>query len=157
MKMAWDICGFSVDAPSIKHYAIATFEAVIPDYTLRDSTSGKDAVSKKLTYCSTHFRENISITSISEQFFMSRSTVSRIFSNKINSSFNDYINSLRIWEFLHLMQQHKYSITEAALLSGFPTIRTFNGAFKKRYGVTPSQYLRDSSESLHKTLSKLKM
>jgi LacI family transcriptional regulator len=59
---------------------------------------------------------------------------------KLQSTFKDYINQLRIVDALALISEGK-SITEAALESGFTTIRTFNRAFKRIHGVSPRQYI----------------
>lgn len=52
---------------------------------------------------------------------------------------NEYIYSLRIKKANDLMNQG-YSVTDAALQSGFQSIRTFNNIYKKVCGMTPSDY-----------------
>jgi len=39
-----------------------------------------------------------------------------------------------------------YTVTEVAGMSGFLTIRTFNRAFLKKYGISPSAYRKQQSE-----------
>jgi AraC-like DNA-binding protein len=61
-------------------------------------------------------------------------------------NFCDYINSLRLAEAEKILNNKSYTITEIAGMSGFSTIRTFNRAFLKKYGISPSAYRKQLSE-----------
>ncbi len=126
----------------LKYYAGIIFDIVSSQLEFKAMGDTADTVSKTLDYCNKNFRHKITLGDISEKLFISRSTVSRIFAKKVGMSFVDYINSLRISEFLAIIQKDDISITEAATLAGFPTIRTFNVAFKKQHGMTPSEYIK---------------
>ncbi len=59
-------------------------------------------------------------------------------------NFNDYVNSLRIDEFIRLYkldQNNAYTLLAIALDSGFNSKATFNRAFKKIKGSSPKEYL----------------
>ena len=106
----------------------------------KSESSDQRTVNKILRYCAEHFREDISVKILSETMFLSPSHISHIFSDKLMISFPDFINSLRSAEAAKLLVSGQYTISEAATLAGFTTIRTFNRAFKNRYGVTPKEY-----------------
>jgi AraC-like DNA-binding protein len=53
----------------------------------------------------------------------------------------EYIRSKRLEEAAFLLQQDKLSIKEIAGLTGFSDIDYFRNHFKKKYGMTPSNYL----------------
>jgi len=59
-----------------------------------------------------------------------------------NQSFGDYINCLRLDHARHLLsdpnKKHKL-ISLIATESGFKSLRTFNRAFKERFGITPGE------------------
>ena len=158
LKITNKLFSDNADRSVIVGLANAVFSLIIPNYTLTYATHSNDTVAKVIDYCRAHYRENISVADVSKTLFMSAGTVSRIFSKKIHLSFCDYINSLRISTFLQLMQDEKHiSITEAATAAGFSTIRTFNEAFKKLYGITPSKYLRvDKTPTIELTYKKKK-
>lgn len=124
----------------IAAYLTALFGKLLPHFPIVKSRFNRDNVLKILEYCSTHYKEDITVETVAETLSISRSCVSHIFSSRICMNFCDYINSLRLSEAEELLQNRSYSITEIANLSGFPTIRTFNRAFLKRYGTTPSNY-----------------
>lgn len=54
---------------------------------------------------------------------------------------NEYINGIRIKNANRLMVEGQ-SITEAALDSGFQSVRTFNYAYKEQMGMTPTEYIK---------------
>lgn len=90
-------------------------------------------------YINEHFLEDINISTLSEMLFLSRNKLSAIFTKYSGTSLNNYLNSLRIKNANELMMQG-YTITQAALESGFQSIRTFNNVYKKITGITPSDY-----------------
>jgi len=71
--------------------------------------------------------------------------ISEVLNGLIGQSFNDYINNYRIEEFkqIILLPEYKnYSILALAYEVGFNSKATFNPAFKKFTGTTPSAYIK---------------
>lgn len=95
-----------------------------------------------LHYCATHYKEEISVDTVARELYLSRSYISRIFNEKLKISFPAYINSLRVTEAARLLESTQYTVTQAAAFAGFATIRSFNRAFRERYGITPSAYAK---------------
>lgn len=124
----------------IAAYLTALFGKLLPYFPVEKAAFQRDTVLKILEYCSVRYKEDLTEESVAAELDLSRSCVSHIFSDRICMSFNDYINSLRLSEATEILKNQDYSITEIANLSGFPTIRTFNRAFKKHYGTTPTEY-----------------
>lgn len=64
-------------------------------------------------------------------------------------NFNDYINSLRIEEFIEKYSadtNRRYTLLSLALYSGFNSMATFNRAFKKIKGIAPQEFLQGGKE-----------
>lgn len=93
-------------------------------------------------YINSHFTEDITVSSVADELCISRGTVSEIFSKYAEVGINSYINSLRVNHSNTLMKNGS-SITEAAYASGFSSIRTFNNAYKRETGKTPTEYLKN--------------
>lgn len=110
-------------------------------YEIDKVASSNNKTYEIISYCNEHFRENITVEQISQDLQISRFYLSHIFNNKLHTSFKDYLNTLRINETINLIKTEKLSITDAALTSGFATIRTFNRVFKKIHGVSPREYI----------------
>ena len=129
--------GYSIITAS---YLTALFGKLFKLYEFQKATVSSDTVSQILQYCTARYKENITVKEVAEKLHLSRSSVSHTFSNRLSMSFCDYINSLRLNDAVYLLKNKNYPITEIAYMSGFPTIRTFNRAFLKKYGVSPSGY-----------------
>ncbi len=127
-------------SPIIDGYLTAFFGKLLKNYDYEKSSLPKDATLKILQYCMKNYSKNITVKEVAEALNISRSSVSHIFSQKLKVNFCDYINSLRLNNAKTLLLENNYSITEIALTCGFLTVRTFNRAFIKQHGITPSEY-----------------
>ena len=96
-------------------------------------------------YVNSHFTEDINISSIADALCISRGTVSEIFAKYAEVSISNYINSLRI-NHSNTLLKNGSSIANAAFESGFSSIRTFNYAYKRETGKTPTEYLKNNQE-----------
>ena len=128
------------DSLIIEAYLTALFAKLLNFYNIEKTRTSPQTILQILQYCTAHYKENITVHSVAETLHISRSTVSHIFSSRLSINFCDYINSLRLIEAEQLLKNKNYSITEISYLCGFSTIRTFNRAFLKRYGVSPSDF-----------------
>lgn len=129
-------------SPVISAYLTALFGRLLRQYPLEKEPVSRDTVLEILQYCNRHYREELSVSDLAEALSISRSSVSHIFSQRIGMNFCDYVNSLRLTDALSLLRNKNFSVTEVAERCGFGTIRTFNRAFLKQYGVPPTQYRR---------------
>lgn len=124
----------------VEAYLTAFFGKLLKFYEIEKSRLNNDIVSQILQYCTEHYKENITVEDVAEKLHISRSSVSHIFSSRLAMNFCDYINSLRLTDAEKMLKSKQCSITEISYMSGFSTIRTFNRAFLKRYGISPSEY-----------------
>jgi YesN/AraC family two-component response regulator len=93
-----------------------------------------------IDYCTRHFTNEISLSSLEEELHLSKYYISHLFNNRIHVHFNHYVNSLRIYEAKRLLRHSDKSVAEIGGMVGFNTLRTFNRAFIEQTGVTPSSY-----------------
>ena len=92
-------------------------------------------------YVNEHFREGINIKIISAQLYIPKTRITKVFEKYTGMGLNEYINGIRIKNANRLMVEGQ-SITEAALDSGFQSVRTFNYAYKEQMGMTPTEYIK---------------
>lgn len=121
-------------------YLTALFGKLLKVYNTQKCRETTDTVLKILNYCSEHYKDNITVESIAKELHISRSSVSHIFGSRLSMNFCDYINSLRLADAVKMLKKGNLPITEIAYSCGFSTIRTFNRAFLKQYGISPTQY-----------------
>lgn len=98
-----------------------------------------NTIQKVLIYCSEHYTEDITVKKVSEDLFISQSTVTKIFSGKLNSSFRDYINGLRISKARYYLEKTDKKIIEIMYSCGFKNQSSFNRIFYETCGMTPTE------------------
>ncbi len=104
------------------------------------SPADTDALRAVINYCTKHYAEDISLSSLEEELHLNRYYISHLFSDKIKIRFNDYINSLRIAKACQYLLSGNMNISEICDRVGFNTLRTFNRAFIKQMKMPPSEY-----------------
>ncbi|MDO4563421.1 MAG: AraC family transcriptional regulator [Clostridia bacterium] len=91
-------------------------------------------------YMSEHFCEHITLESVAKALYTSRYHLSRVFTRTFKMHFNDYLNNLRINKAIRLLADSSATVTSVAYDVGFGNVRTFNRAFKKLRGDSPSSF-----------------
>lgn len=114
---------------------------ILPRLSLKPRLQSNNSTLKSiLGYCSAHYSEDITLDNVSEELHLSKYYISRLLNSKINISFNDYINTLRINEACDLLFDTDKKIADISEDVGFGTIRSFNRAFQRIMKMTPIQY-----------------
>ena len=124
----------------IEAYLTALFGKLFEFCKPQKKRSSHDIALQILQYCAKHYKGDITVEDVANALHISRSSVSHIFGSRFSMNFCDYINSLRLADAVKLLKTKDYSMTEISYMCGFSTIRTFNRAFLKKYGVPPSKY-----------------
>ena len=86
-----------------------------------------------------HYSEKITISSLSGDLFICRSTLTRKFREIIGMSINEYIRRTRGSYAVQFLKQG-YPVNEVALKCGFSTSCYFIKVFEEIYGITPKKY-----------------
>lgn len=118
-----------------------------------------DLVERAVSYISEHFTEPISLTGMARELCTSPYVLSRFFSGTLKTSFNQYLNEIRLDYASHLLHATDKSVTDILMDSGFSSQTTFNRAFRNSYHMTPREYRRQSqnkSDELRKQLSEVR-
>ena len=101
-----------------------------------------------LSYCTDHYRENISIKKVASALYLSESYISKVFAGKLGCSFRSYINTLRIREAAKLLRTAENSVIDVMYASGFENQSSFNRIFFAEMGCTPSEYRKQICQKL---------
>ncbi len=129
-----------------KAYLLALFSELLPHMTVSRIQTGDSAALRSIvSYCSKNFNTPLSLSLLEENLHLNKYYISHLFSKRLGMSFNDYINSLRVSEACRYLLNSSLSITEISELAGFNTLRTFNRAFIKQTGVSPSEYRKNDA------------
>ncbi len=100
-------------------------------------------ISEVLSYINQHYCEKISLSSIADEFFISKYYLSHAFNSVVGTSVNRYITLKRL---INAKQMLSSGIkpTTAALHCGFNDYAGFYRAFTSEYGITPKEYIMKS-------------
>lgn len=79
------------------------------------------------------------ISELTQQVGLSESTLRRGFRELFNTTVIGYLTSLRMEQAELLLRERKISISEVANLMGYSNLSHFSAAFKRQFGITPSQ------------------
>ncbi len=88
---------------------------------------------------------DLTISSLSEMLHVKPHVLSQLINRYYNKNYRDYINGYRVEEFIRMVRSKKYKhYTFLALAHevGFNSKSTFNLAFKKIIGQSPSEYFQ---------------
>ncbi len=135
---------FDINEPGLKK---AVDE--LPSDKKVDVDSEKSVIANKLSALMENDRlflqPDLNLHELSQHLQTNTAMVSAAINKVFNQNFNDYINGLRIEEFIRLYQLNgeKYTLLSLAFESGFNSKATFNRAFKKIKGSSPKEYLNE--------------
>ena len=106
--------------------------------------SENETIQQMTQYIERNFQKNISLTTLADTFHFNYNYVSKLFSQHYNTSFTDYLNSIRLNEARHLLLTSDSNLSEIADKCGYADLSYFSKLFKKYYGTSPSKYRREN-------------
>ncbi|SFC31649.1 AraC-type DNA-binding protein [Butyrivibrio sp. YAB3001] len=92
------------------------------------------------SYIHNHYNEDISLDSLSEQFFISSSYLSREFKQITGFNLSNYIQLTRIKNAQYKLVSSNEKISAIASDCGFSSFSQFNRVFNKLTGTSPREY-----------------
>lgn len=94
-----------------------------------------------IQYIQEHYAEDLSLDSIAEVFYLSKSHLSRTFKKVTGVTLNAYIGTVRIFKAKSLLRAG-YSVNIAGELVGYKSTSYFISLFTKSEGMSPKQYAK---------------
>ena len=121
------------------------------EQSARQIKAEKPELMDRLTaYVETHYAEAISAEKLGRLFYVSSSTVSHLFKEKMGVSFYCYVTQRRLIAAKSLIEKGLL-LENVAAQTGFSDYSGFFRAFKREYGISPRQYrsLQENAEKIH--------
>ncbi len=97
------------------------------------------------SYIHAHYDEDISLDSLSEQFFISSSYLSREFKQVTGFNLSNYIQLTRIKNAQYRLVSSNDKISQIAQECGFSSFSQFNRVFNKISGSSPREYRQSAA------------
>ena len=93
-------------------------------------------------YVKEHMQEGIDMSVMADKLHMNYAYFSRKFREATQQNFSDYLTSMRLQEAQRLLASGK-NVSEAAEMVGYNNIYAFTRAFKRKFGQSPTQWLKE--------------
>ncbi len=98
-----------------------------------------DLLNEVLAYIELHLNEKITLEETARRFFVSVSTITQLFRQKMGTSFYRCVTQRRLIA-AKVRIGNGESLEDVSRAVGFADYSSFYRAFKKEYGITPRQY-----------------
>ena len=94
-------------------------------------------------YLDNNYRNKITLSELSLNFHCSTVTLTQHFKHKYGISIIQYVNSKRLKLAEKLLKEKTYSISYISEYCGFKDVEYFSRMFKKEYGLSPSNWIKN--------------
>lgn len=102
--------------------------------------SSDESLGRVMDYLSRHYSEVIRLSEVAEMVNMSESSFCRFFKQHTSKSLIDFLTDIRLGAASRALIDSSLSIAEIGYDCGFNNLSNFNRIFKKKKGVTPSEF-----------------
>ncbi|MBN2657555.1 MAG: helix-turn-helix transcriptional regulator [Spirochaetales bacterium] len=93
-----------------------------------------------------NYREDLTLTALADQFYMSPSYLSRLFHRETGFTLTDYVNHIRTLRAQRFLRESSEGIGQISRMCGFGSITHFGRIFKSISGMTPRDYRKLTPE-----------
>lgn len=95
---------------------------------------------KIISFINENYQNDITLESLSKQFFISKNTLCKRFKQAMNCSVGQYIVYVRLNKAKMYLSSSSKNMEKIAELCGFPSANYFSLIFKKHFGISPKNY-----------------
>ena len=108
--------------------------------------SSRDSIIDDVIYYIEHnYSSNITLENIAPLFGYNSSYLGKIFSKKLGTNFNSYLDSVRIDKAKDILERSKIQVYKVAEMVGYKNVDYFHIKFKKNTGMSPAEYRKQNS------------
>ena len=130
------------DFRSLKASVCALFNEYTSVTEPAEKTSHENILADVILYLNEHFRENITLKTVSKALGYAPGYISHCLETLPSMNFSTILNSLRVEYAKLLLTSGNYANVDVAYESGFSCERSFYRAFLKKTGTTPQKYVK---------------
>jgi two-component system response regulator YesN len=93
-------------------------------------------------YLENHYTEDITLEVLAEQVNISPQYFSKLIKKTTGFNFTDWLSMLRVKRAKELLTNSNLTVKEVCFMVGYKDPNYFSRIFKKRIGITPSEYVK---------------
>lgn len=100
----------------------------------------QEIIGRLILYMEEHYKEKITLEDLAEHFQYNRTYISTLFKHTTGINFYEYLVRIRFQQAVAELAVTDKNLTEIAVGSGFPDLKTFNRRFRDTFGRSPAEY-----------------
>lgn len=132
----------------IKPYASKMLICIADYYSAKYNKKHNNLVERIKRYVNQNFKENISLTEIAGEVFMSPTYICAVFKRETGQTINEYVIEMKMNDAKKLLASTKMKIMDISEDLGYENSQYFSYSFKKYLGETPQQYRNRFSQKV---------
>lgn len=101
-------------------------------------------LSRMLHHIHEHYAETLTLSDLSDTFQLSRQYIMRLFGKHLHTTVTRYITRLKMTHALELLRYSTFRVGAVAEMLGYSNAYYFCRVFRQHFGMTPTEYIRDS-------------
>lgn len=94
------------------------------------------------TYIEANYDRELTLKEVADEVYLNPNYFSELFKAQTGKNFIDYLIEKRIKSSQEMLKKSTYKIYQVAELVGYQEVTSFNRAFKKVVGISPSEYIK---------------
>lgn len=106
---------------------------------LKNKSYGSD-ITKAINYMYENFDKSIKLSDVALVLSMSTSYLSKLFKQKTEQNFVDFLNGIRLEKAKELLRANELTVSQIAVVVGFNDESYFSRTFKRSEGISPARY-----------------
>ncbi|GAA0356340.1 response regulator [Alkalibacterium iburiense] len=130
----------------MKAFFLTLIENVENEPVFEDNIKHTKLVQEVIEYVDDNIQKRFTLNEIADELFISRNYLGKIFKEKMNMTFNEYVTKTRIEKARKKLITGDYMIYEVAHAVGFDNPAYFTSVFKRIMGYSPSKLLQDKPQ-----------
>lgn len=135
-----DVLGAS-SVSEIQGYLTHYLERLLQELRQEDEARQTgDLINRVKNYIQEHFAENLTLTVLSELFYVCPAYLSRLFKKKTGVNFVEYLTTIRIEKSKEFLADPSLMIYTVSEMVGYENPRYFSRLFKEALGCSPQEY-----------------
>jgi AraC-type DNA-binding domain-containing proteins len=106
-------------------------------------------INKAEDYIENHLSEKIKLSDIARDLGISEYHFHRIYRNSSNETLNQFMTRIKMERSaIYLVVNKKITMTEIAFRYGYHDSSSYNRAFRKHFGLSPTQFRKEQEKSI---------
>jgi len=112
------------------------------------SKTANETVFRIIQYLKLNYHRQLTLAELSEEFFISRYYITRIFKKATGFTIFEYVHSLRVIEAQRLLKDTPMKVIDISQSVGYSNVSNFSKVFKSITGMSPMKYRKNHINAL---------